>query len=57
MGGGGIFFSKFEKPRKTSWGINVENMYAKFGGPAMIGSLSKIGGCKRRENNKKKKKN
>ena len=59
MGGEEFFFSKFEKPRKTSWGINVENMYAKFGGPAMIGSLSKIGGCKRREKkkNEKKKKN
>ena len=29
---------KFEKPRKTTRGIDVENMYAKFGGPAMIGS-------------------
>ena len=27
-------------------GIDVENMYAKFGGPTMIGSWSKIGGTK-----------
>ena len=54
MGGEGNF-SKFEKPKKTSKGINVENMCTKFGGPAMIGSWSKIGGTKRRENKKRKK--
>ena len=35
---------KFEKPRKTTLGIDVKNMYAKFGVPTMIGSGSKIGG-------------
>ena len=54
-GGRKFFFSKFEKPKKTSEGINVENMCTKFGGPAMIGSWSKIGGTKRREKKKKKK--
>ena len=37
---------KFGKPRKTTQGIDVENTYAKFGGPTMIGSWSKIGGTK-----------
>ena len=37
---------KFGKPRKTTQGIDVENTYAKFGGPMMIGSWSKIGGTK-----------
>ena len=37
---------KFEKPRKTTLGIDVKNMYAKFGVPPMIGSWSKIGGTK-----------
>ena len=37
---------KFEKPRKTVLGIDVKNMYAKFGVPTMIGSWSKIGGTK-----------
>ena len=37
---------KFGKPRKKSQGIDVENTYAKFGGPTMIGSWSKIGGTK-----------
>ena len=37
---------KFEKPRKTTLGIDVKNMYAKFGVPTMIGSWSKIGGTK-----------
>ena len=37
---------KFEKPRKNTLGIDVKNMYAKFGVPTMIGSWSKIGGTK-----------
>ena len=37
---------KFEKPRKTTLGIDVKKMYAKFGASPMIGSWSKIGGTK-----------
>ena len=35
---------KFEKPQNSCGRIDVENMYAKFGLPPMIGSWSKIGG-------------
>ena len=37
---------KFEKPRKTTRGNGVENMYAKFGVPTKIRIWSKIGGTK-----------